>query len=68
LSKQKHDLGRIKKTKPCVHPAKNRSERRKARSERITANYDRAEKHFHDTEQKRREKQHGKQAQADQAG
>jgi hypothetical protein len=62
LSKQKHDLGRIKKSKPCIHPAKNRSEKRKARSERITANYDRAEKHFMQTEQLRREKENGRES------
>jgi hypothetical protein len=56
VSKQKHDLARIKKTKTSGHPPRNKTEKRKERSKRIAENYDRAETRFQEVEKARRVK------------
>lgn len=61
MSKQKHDLGRIKKASPKTRPAKPKSEKKKARAERIADAYARAEIRFQQLEQARRERDRQKQ-------
>jgi hypothetical protein len=60
MSRQKHDLGRIKKTQAPAHNAKARAEKKKERSQRVSDAYARAEAEFQRLQNASRDKHTGR--------
>ena len=52
--KQKHDLGRIKRSATTGHPPKSKAEKRKEKARRVAANYARVEARFQQQERERK--------------